>query len=369
MNKQNGRIIGLDVFRILSMCGIVGLHIMGNGGVLKNTNIYSYQYPVLLFAYSIFYLSVNSFALLSGYLSIEKAKVKYQRIIELLAVIIFFILIETAIIYTFNINNIRAEGYVTLLKGLFPFGVGYYWYITCYILLFFLIPYINKLTHNLTQKSYKKLITIGFILLCVLPNVFLQTDFFRIDNGYSALWLIYCYLVGGYIKLYPPKRSMKQCVLRLVLSLVVMTVFNYVWRVVGVKVFGNSVRDSWMISYTSPLNLYASVMVLIIFSRMNSKTRTTKIITSLSAASFAVYIFHDHYLFFNYILKDSFASIPSFNILVQVGIVLGGIIGVYTLGYLIDIIRVRLFKLVRLDKLIERIGTSLDRRMELQYEE
>ena len=369
MNKTKERIVGLDLFRILSMCGIIGLHIMGNGGVLANTNMYTSTYPFLILIYCLFYLSVNSFGVLSGYLGIEKRKNNYARLLELIAVILFFIVTETAVFYIFNINNVRAAGLKTLAKALFPFGVGYYWYITCYIFLFFLMPYINCFVKNLSQKTYKKLLVVLFALLAIVPNIFLQTDFFRNDNGYTALQLIFCYLIGGYFRLYPATISKSKIALRFGITIASMTIFNYLWRIATMKFFGHTIRDSWMINYISPLNIYASCLLLQFFSQARIKNKAiAKVLILLGSSAFSVYIFHDHYLFFNFVLKDIFALFPIKNAVLVIPMIFVAIVAIYLVGLVSDMIRRGGFKLLRLDNLLAVAGDKLNKKMDIKDE-
>lgn len=369
MNSIKERIVGLDLFRVLSMCGIIGLHIMGNGGVLANTNIYTSTYPFLILIYCLFYLSVNSFGVLSGYLGIKKRNNNYTRLLELIAIILFYIAAETAVFYIFDINNVRAAGLKMLAKALFPFGVGYYWYITCYIFLFFLMPYINCFVKNLSQKTYKKLLVVLFVLLAIVPNIFLQTDFFRNDNGYTALQLIFCYLIGGYFRLYPVTISKSKIALRFGITMASMTIFNYLWRIAAMKFFGQTIRDSWMINYIPPLNIYASCLLLQFFSQVRIKNGAiAKMLVLLSSSAFSVYIFHDHYLFFNFVLKDIFASFAIKHIVLIIPMIFAAIATVYLFGLVSDTIRKGGFKLLRLDKLLAVAGGKFNKKMDIKDE-
>ena len=68
MKRNNG----LSLLRIISMCGIIGLHLINNGGVINNLNLYSFKFFCILIVTTFFYTSVNVFALLTGYLNVNK---------------------------------------------------------------------------------------------------------------------------------------------------------------------------------------------------------------------------------------------------------------------------------------------------------
>ena len=127
------RVIGLDLLRIISMLGIIGLHVIGQGGLINNSNIHSIKYYVILLLLVFFYTSVDVFGLLSGYLNISKEKNKYSRFVQLIMILIYYCLLIPSIFYLFNIDNIRDSGYKELLFNYFPILIGRYWYITFYL--------------------------------------------------------------------------------------------------------------------------------------------------------------------------------------------------------------------------------------------
>lgn len=92
------------------MFGIIGVHLMNQGGILQNANIYHFLYIGYLLLITIFYTSVNTFAILSGYLSIDKDKNKHYRIVELISIMFFWSFVITIIFLIFNINNFRLAG-------------------------------------------------------------------------------------------------------------------------------------------------------------------------------------------------------------------------------------------------------------------
>ena len=72
--------------------------------------------------------------------------------------------------------------------------------------MFFFIPYINKLLHSLNEKEFKKLCFTIIILFSILPFIILlQVDSFIINKGYYHFWLIFLYIIGGYLKYHPFK--------------------------------------------------------------------------------------------------------------------------------------------------------------------
>ena len=344
---------GLDILRILSMFGIIGLHLFNNGGILQGMNSNSITYYIVLLIYILCYVSVNVFAMLSGFLYIKKQNIQTNKIIYLISVTLFYCLTITGIFYAFNLFNIRESGLLNFIISIFPPLAGRYWYITSYILLFFMIPYINHFVLNISKEKLEKMIIILFILLSILPTIFCLRDFFAINNGYSPFWLMYCYIIGAYVKLYSVQWK-NHCWLVLLISNLLSWFLNSLVKFITSCIFGKILLNDIFINYISPLNVISSICLLIIFSSMTLNVKKyRKVIEFFSATSFSVYIIHSHVLVFDYVLKNSFINIVDYNVIIVVLIIILSIFMIYILCSLIDFVRMKIFDLLNVNKLIE----------------
>lgn len=363
MNKaSNKRIIGLDLLRTFSMMGIIGLHVINNGGLINNANIHSFSYYVILALLVLCFTSVNVFGILSGYLSINKQKNKNKRIVELILILLFYCLVIPSIFYGFNLFDVRNTSSIKeIIYDYFPILAGNYWYITCYVFLFFMIPYINKFCNMLDQKTYKKLLTILFILLIILPNVLL-VDLFRIQGGYSPFWLIYCYMIGGYLRIYNVNMPNDKIIKSFVLTYCISFLLNCLIRNLGYIFLGRVVRANLLINYISPFTLILSVLIFLYFKNINvNKKVFEKVFVYLSEMSFSVYIIHGQRMIFYKILKNLFTPLLNHNsIVIFVGIVLSIVI-IYIVCCIIDEVRKLLFKVFRINDFIVFVGSKMDK--------
>lgn len=99
------------------------------------------------------------------------------------------------VIFSFLKPNF-IDNKIEYVKALIPVIDGRYWYPVSYILLFFLIPFLNVVINKLDKKDLECMIKILFIFFCI-TSVFGLYDFFKIYNRYSPVWLIYLYILGG----------------------------------------------------------------------------------------------------------------------------------------------------------------------------
>lgn len=361
------RVIGLDILRFLSMLGIIGLHVINNGGILNSLTPHSYKYYIVLLVVIIMYASVNIFAILSGYLYIKQKNVKNKNIINLIFILLFYCFLIPTIFYSFNFYNVRSLGIVELVTNIFPFIIGRYWYIICYIFVFFMIPFINNFINNIDKEKFKKLLIILFILFTIIPNVFGFIDFFRIENGYSPFWLIYLYMIGAYIKLYlDTYKDRKKLMITLILSIVCAFVLNSAIRLTTYQIFGGIKKSEWFISYISPFIVIIATTVTLLFKDIDVKNDLIKkIVVYLSLSSFSVYIIHSHKLIFDYVLKDNFIFLNQYNgLIIFIGILVSLII-IYIVCTLIDILRKYIFRIFKIEDLTLWLGNKLDKLLNL----
>lgn len=142
--EKNDRNYGIDLLRIVSMIYVLFLHCIGQGGLLSNTIVNSSQYKLVWFIEICSYVSVNVFALISGYVIYkeEERKFKISNYINLWLQIVFYGFVITILFNIFASSvQINLEAYI---KVLFPVTNKLYWYFTAYTGLFFIMPFLIK---------------------------------------------------------------------------------------------------------------------------------------------------------------------------------------------------------------------------------
>jgi len=179
------RIIGIDLLKFVSMLGIIGLHIINKGGVLYFLSPNSYKHYIVLLLLTFLYSSVNIFAIISGYLYVNQKKPKNKNIINLILIMLFYSIGISLVFYLFNFYDVRSQGFRSLIMNTFPFLSGRYWYIISYIFVFFMIPFLNLIISKINKKQFKKILIVLFILLSIIPTLFLNIDLFKTSYSYN----------------------------------------------------------------------------------------------------------------------------------------------------------------------------------------
>ena len=163
-----------------------------------------------------------------------------------------------------------------------------WWFVTCYLELLLVAPFLN----NFTIESNKKVHTILIISLTII-NVYFgficQTNEGR--TGYTLMNFCYLYTIGRYIKIHG--FSNKSVFVRL--SFFMLIVFaNWLLRYCNLDVKGITFY------YNSPLVILQAISLLLVFEQIRIN-KVNKIVFFLSSSTFSVYLISDHPFFrYNY---------------------------------------------------------------------
>lgn len=298
-HRISTRFYGIDFIRVLSMFYVVILHTLGHGGILEATTNNSLQYYVCWYAEIWAYCAVDMLAMISGFLCVNK-HIKISQYFRRWGQVVFYCLIANILMLCFFPQEFKSD---IIIEALFPVTSGRYWYFSAYTGLFVFIPFLNY-----ALCFFRKEDTKWIVLLLVAFSVYdTIVHRFSVNNGYSVIWLIIMYLIGGVIRTHnieKPKPIML-CILIIVLSL-----FTLCWKALGVSIsfFGNQISQDVLISYTSPTIVGIAVCYILLAKRIQVYNRMGKILAFLGRGSFAVYLINDHRYIRQKFLSNRFAD-------------------------------------------------------------
>lgn len=344
---------GIDLLRIVSMMMVVLLHICLAGGILETTSGMSHK--VILFIVILSYCAVNCFALVSGYVGYN-SKNKLSSIFELWLQVFLYNFIIDLIFILFG----KIEFSFTLLKEmLFPILSNRYWYFTAYFGLFIFRPILNFILNDFTTKQLKYSLIGGFILFSICP-LFFDNPVFFLGNGYSIWWLMYLYLLGGYIKKNNLFKEFSKS--RLMLIYFGVCVFSFLFKY-GCLFLGQfngefiQYSDKF-INYTSPTIVIAAIALVVFFSKIKVE-KIKKAIFLFTPMVFGVYLIHTHSLIYGEVLTGVFKFISNYSFMVILGFVLGSTLLIYLICSFIDYGRIKLFKLFKVKEYFNKIEKKI----------
>ena len=327
----------LELLRIVCILMILTLHYNNStiGGAFENVEIGSLNYYLINILESISTVAVNSFILITGYFSYKKESVKLSKIFNLLYIcIVYGILIFLGyFIVTKNINLSIIEQFI---KTIFD-----RWFVIIYIILYLLIPYINKLISNLNEEKMRRLIIINFIFFYLWITIFTNTTIK--DRGYGIINFINLYLIGAYIRKYKDEYIPKY-----------KTLLIYIICVIATVLLSICTKRSAFI-YSTVFNLIGSISLFLTFK--NIKMKDSRIINYLSTFTFSTYIIHENSFISKFLYRNIFKCDNYYNDSYMIFNYIYTVLGIYILCILVEI--VRRFIMKKLDKKVEKIDYEL----------
>lgn len=354
MNKSialsKGRNYGIDLLRIVSMLMVVILHVLGQGGILKTAETLSAQYEIAWFLEILCYCAVNCYALISGYVGVE-ANYKYSNIAYIWLQVVFY---GAGIAFIGAL--ISPKIYLNaVFEGITPVSHNLYWYFTAYFCVFLFIPALNKLLNALNEKQLKVLGITIFLLFSILQIVAAKEIFYT-NRGYSALWLALLYMLGGIMKKTNLFKNISSKALVAIFfgSAAITWAEKFVVEKINMASGTDELKNA-LVSYISPTIVLCAVMLVAVFSRLNVTGILRKITIFLAPLSFGVYLIHVQKQVWRYLLKDSFEGYAQMHWAVLPFAVIGAALAIFIVCALIDYLRDRIFKLLKIKELLLKL--------------
>lgn len=354
LNKRN---YGIDLLRIMAMFFIVFIHVLGKSGISFYYPNNSIEYNIINFVVAVLICCVNLFGLISGYVLV-KHKFKVNKIFMMYLQVVVFCILNFVLFLIFD-KNFKVDKYI-IIRIFTPMTHQTYWYYSCYFMLFLLFPYFNIFIESINKKVHMFLIVIMFITNSIISWKFQNIWFMY--RGFSFIWLSNLYFIGAYIKKYDFKIKKVYCKLIFVISLI-MVYLTYT-QIVHIHYVREILPQYIFVSYNGPFVLFEAISLMLIFKDFNIKNKYfTKIITFVSPLTFGVYLLHEMVFSREYIMRK-IGFLTKYNVFLIVLFTFLFAVAIFSVCIIIEYIRVKVFKLCRINKLVNKITKGLQNKVD-----
>lgn len=192
---SRSRVVGLDILRCLSMLMVVGIHATTYTGICESNDRSTLNHFFIVCFKAVVIVGVNCFWLISGYFLSKTKTFRLERCLALWGWVIFYSWLSLMLSAVFT----RLPSGRELLVGLFPIWGGCYWFMSVYLALLFLAPFVNQAIHALSRSQQVKFLSVVLVLTTILPVL----DCHRFDPGsFNLVWALVLYWIGGFIRLH-----------------------------------------------------------------------------------------------------------------------------------------------------------------------
>ena len=214
-NKSTSRNSSIELLRILMMLQIIFLHVSDYG---EYTDIASEMKGRVELTYWVIWLMcrcpVYVFVIIMGYfLSETKTDFNRKRLLKCYLPMYFYSVSIPLIYGLFRPDQVARSQYI---QAFIPFLSRTWYFMTLYLLVLILSPYLNKMLRHLDRKEFLILIGICFCVFSIWQPLSVLEPFDRIigtkkifstQGGKSLYDFIYMYFLGAYMRRYHIFRS------------------------------------------------------------------------------------------------------------------------------------------------------------------
>lgn len=189
----------VELLRILCILMVIAGHYYAHGIAYAMAPFTPENYSLRILAMQLISFGADIandiFIMITGYYLINST-MKGSRILKLLGEMLFY---AWGIVFVFHVTGLKVLEGEALKEALLPFWSGENWFVTCYLLLCLLIPFLNPFLKALEQKSFAKLLIILFAIRFITP-LFDTKTFWSTSHGLEQF--IFLYFIGAYIRLH-----------------------------------------------------------------------------------------------------------------------------------------------------------------------
>lgn len=286
----------IEFFRFILMIAICVLHLIVHGLGLSNIkNGGGADNLFLIYVLPFFAPAVNCFMLISGYYGI---KLSFEKIARLSFLSFSTFCLVMLISYWSGIHQYSLSMKFFLMH-IFPISTKVWWFLTEYVCVMLVSPFINAGVDLLNKKQY------GFILSLLLFVNSFGLFINKQSLGSNFLSLLLVYMIGRYIKKYTQIFNLKKAFLMYLGCLCVLELTIYV------SIGLNSPEWAWLsLSYNNPFIIAQSIFLLFII--LKSPPKNSKFGLFLGANALGIYLFTEK---FGKVLYEYWAELLKTSIL------------------------------------------------------
>ncbi len=347
---------GMELLRLFAILAVIGVHALSHGhyyAVAKDLGGSIHSSALLLRV--IFRVAVNAFVIITGYFMVHSKfdlKKTLDRARSLWVRMLFYSLTITAVFLCLGSSYWYLNGkFIPLYKGIIraflPVTSQPWYFLTDYLILILLAPFLNMVVQKITQKQFLHLIlgltlfmSVWMTLMHVKPfNVaFDSYGYKEMIGGKNAFHFIYIYLLGGYIGLHGKRRPRPQFAYLLGAAATVLVNYFLITRLPSGLKYSDAAYQ-----YANPFVVANAVFLLLFFKDLHFKSRLVNVLASTSMGVYAIAQFPYMRTFMWKVLDfRNFGVSGLFKGLLLLAAV---ILGVFLCFAAVDLLREQLFRL------------------------
>ncbi|WP_089146614.1 acyltransferase family protein [Ligilactobacillus agilis] len=269
----------------------------------------------------------------------------FKRVAKLWLEVWFY----SVITFIIGIIYLRDISLKELVISIFPIIFNKYWFVTAYVMLMLLVPFINKVVDSLNKKEYLILLICVTIFAGVFPII--GNRIFGQETGFSILLAVY--LFGGYIRKHGLKIKVSSIYIYVSIIVIYMGMLSSL-VILGKLTSFSGHFDRFMYGI---FPLIESVLIFLLVIEL--KPFTNKGINTIASSVFSTYLVTQNHSMVTIIWERIFNVSKLENIFLIILTGFGIAVFLLLLTVLIDKVRIFLFRKLKFEesvlKLVDKI--------------
>lgn len=285
----------LDLLRIVSMLLIVFLHSIDHSGVLENAeNCSTGMYFYVRFMYALCQVCVNIYVMLSGYFMVN-SKFRLHKLVTLWMEATFYSFMLKLV---FMLSGVDSFSVISLAGCFFPILTGRYWFLTIYVGMYLVSPFLNTLIHAMNKRQHGMLNLCLFAIMSIWISIHPAIVGMNSGGGWGIAWFVVMYLAAAWLRLYYKPKGKPLGFLGIFLCIpfamaVAQTVLKGNVSIPGAGILLTIVKH-WFRYDSAPVYLM-TISLFVAFMNIHIRSeKVSKAIISIAPLTLGVYLIHNH---------------------------------------------------------------------------
>lgn len=287
MNKKSSqpRNSNLELYRIILIILIIAHHYVVNSGLMEIAYYDGFNlrsvFILILGAWG--KIGINCFLLITGYYMC-KSKITLLKFIKLLAEVVFYNTVIYAIFVAFQYVPLNWE---SALNAITPIKSITTDFVSCYLIFYLCIPFLNILIQNLTKRQHLALLGILLFTYTILGSIYN----FQIIFNYIT-WYTVIYLIGAFIRRYARPDSNKLVAVwpTLALASIILSIISVI--ILFKKSLLAGTHDAYFLIMDSNKILAVITSTALFLTFKNLRLKYHKYINLIASSTFGVLLIH-----------------------------------------------------------------------------
>ena len=259
------------------------------------------------------------------------SKFKMSKLINLIIEVFIYSLLGLTLEYILKPTELNFKN---IIKSFFPVTFGNYWFITTYIVLYLLSPFINKFINMVEKKFFQNLLIILIFIEIIIPTISTSEV-----SVHGIILFITLYMIGAYINKFPNNlfNSKRVSVILTIIMYALLMISVVVIDFIGTKMQSISSHIYYFTKENSIPTVLCSIFIFMSFK--NIKIFYNKNINKIASTTLGIYLIHENMFIRPIIWKDIFKCNAYINSQYLILNAIISIISVFIICIIIDILR------------------------------